>query len=159
MAVAALIGRDVAGASAVVALLAGGACHHRPRPSMPALAADARCYLAAYFPPTGARMFPTALALAGGPDSGAADWLPAGAADTAGLWKMFSPGGWVRHPGDSLALSFHNGATGVTLIVAQSGDTLRGAATWYGDVITPAPPTRAELLAQRRPCDEVRSGR
>jgi hypothetical protein len=123
---------------------------------MPALAADARCYLAAYFPPTGAHLFPTALALAGGPDSGAAEWLPAAAGDTAGLWKTFSPGEWARHPGDSLQLSFHSGAAGVTLVVAQIGDTLRGAATWYGDVITPAPPTRAELLAQRRPCDEVR---
>jgi hypothetical protein len=126
---------------------------------MPALAVDTQCYLAAYFPPTGARMFPSSLALEAGRDSGVARWLPAAPEDTAGLWKSFSTGTWARHPGDSLELSFRNGATGVTLVVRQIADTLRGAATWYGDVVTSAPPTRAELLAQRRPCEEVRAGR
>jgi hypothetical protein len=89
------------------------------------------CYAIAYDPDDAdPAMFPTALMLRAGPDSGA---VHSRAADVAlPFWHLFGSGAaWRRMPGDSIRFDFANEMSALTMVVAHDGEELVGTSAFY----------------------------
>lgn len=89
------------------------------------------CYRVAYHPddadPT---MFPTALMLRPGSDSGAVGARPADA--SLPFWHLFGVGaGWRRLPSDSIRVDFTNELSALSIVVAHDGEDIEGTAAFH----------------------------
>ena len=116
-----------------------------------AIAQGAECYALTYRPPEAAGAFPSRVALEVGRDRGRAAWLPT-ASDTLGIWSMFQQASsWQREAGDTVAVRFSNGFSGVVLLLAPQDSVWTGQAQWLSDVVGQNPPP-TPLEARRVPC-------
>jgi hypothetical protein len=87
------------------------------------------CYALRYDPADAdSTMFPIAVALRPGADSGA---VGPRAGDGTGFWGLFGEGAWKRMPGDSIRIGLGNAMSEVALVVAHDGKTLRGTTSFY----------------------------
>jgi len=89
------------------------------------------CYAIVYDPddadPT---MFPTALMLRAGPDSGAVH--PRAADAALPFWDLFGgDAAWRRLANDSIRVDFTNDLSALSIVVAHDGEDLDGASTFY----------------------------
>jgi hypothetical protein len=132
------------------------ACAQSP-PAVHEQPQSAECFSMIYSPDSMGSGFPETIAIGTGVDSGQAFWIP-GKHDKIGVWRMFQGGAtWVRTRADSIAVSYSNGFSGVTLALAPTAGGFLGRATWLSDVIDTLPPPTAKARATRISCEKLLS--
>ena len=128
------------------------------RPALIDPVRDPECYVLAYSDPIAdatADMFPRAVALFPGSDSGAVA-SRGSSADRIGFWRMFLHGAsWHSVAPDSVDLSFSNGFSSIRMRVQRTPTELSGRATFYSDVIMPDPKPSMQVVGKRRRCSSV----
>ena len=128
------------------------------RPALISPVRDPECYALAYSDPIAdatADMFPRAVALFPGSDSGAVA-SRGSSADRIGFWRMFLHGAsWHSVGPDSVDLSFSNGFSSIRMRVQRTPTELSGRATFYSDVIAPGPKPSLQVVGERRRCSSV----
>ena len=128
------------------------------RPALISPVRDPECYALAYSDPIAdatADMFPRAVALFPGSDSGAVA-SRGSSADRIGFWRMFLHGAsWRSVAPDSVDLSFSNGFSSIRMRVQRTPTELSGRATYYSDVITEGPKPSLAVVGERRRCSSV----
>ena len=149
----------IAGTFVGIAAMVGACRSDAPSPSgrdSGAAVSLTGCYQLSYSNRNAVRWngdFPTRIELGGGPDEGAAAWIPT-PHDTGGAWRMYYQAMW-RRTDAGVAINFSTGYGGLTLELTpdpQAPGTFRGRAVHEDDVIEPGPDASADVTAAPGTC-------
>lgn len=128
------------------------------RPALTSPVGGVECYALSYSDPIAEAtedMFPRAVALSPGSDSGAVA-SRGNSADRIGFWRMFLHGAsWHSVGPDSVDLNFSNGFSSIRMRLQRTPTELSGRATFYSDVIAPGPKPSMAVVGERRRCSSV----